>query len=157
MLVPNTWLLMAAVMALKGTELTLYPPLASPVMVRAPAMAEASAAFWHWLRATATMPRSMARATRPIRATVMNATSGSTDPRRWCRLGCHNMLVLSLGGWLVQLASLYVSDLGWVWMVWSSRSSAGVIGQVDTDMAVSGIPHFVLSNPSTQSGQDSRH
>src|SRR5712672_1736050 len=61
-------------------------------MVRAPAMAAESAAFWAWLRAMATMPMSMASASMPIRATVQMATSGRTAPRRGC------LRVLSLMG-----------------------------------------------------------
>src|SRR5262249_33056585 len=52
----------------------------SPFSVRAPAMAAQSAAFWHWARATAMTPRSMARATKPKRASKLMTTSGSTAP-----------------------------------------------------------------------------
>src|SRR5437588_5899381 len=45
-------------------------------------MAEASAAFWHWLRATAIMPMSMASGSKPSKATQQSATSGNTVPRR---------------------------------------------------------------------------
>src|SRR3954447_2699528 len=53
-----------------------------PSRVRAPARAATSAADWAWVRATATIPTSIARATNPTRPTRHTVTSGRTAPSR---------------------------------------------------------------------------
>src|SRR5438093_538108 len=62
-------------------------------MVRAPAMAPESAAFWHWLRDTAIMPMSMASATMPNRAIRHSAIIGSIIPRR--RQACTRYIMMT--------------------------------------------------------------
>jgi hypothetical protein len=69
-------------MALPGTDDRLYALDSSPLIVRAPAMAAASAAFWHCARAIAIMPRSIARAKVPAKPTIAAAVNGTMDPRR---------------------------------------------------------------------------
>src|SRR5262245_36354544 len=53
-----------------------------PVRVRDPARAAMSAADCAWVRATASMPTSMAKATNAIRPTRQTVTIGSTAPGR---------------------------------------------------------------------------
>src|SRR3954470_15947853 len=55
---------------------------ALPSRVRAPARAATSAADWAWVRATAIMPTSMARATNPSSPTRQTVTSGRSAPGR---------------------------------------------------------------------------
>ncbi|GEM_PF-3352680 len=53
---------------------------AVPSRPRAPAMAAASAEFWHCVLATAITPRSMAKATKPHMDTIVRTASGRTEP-----------------------------------------------------------------------------
>src|SRR5271157_5373339 len=74
--------------------------LAPPLNVRAPANTAASAAFCVWVLATITIPRSIARAMKPNRATIEMATYGKTTPRRALVLTCIRIILslsLSIG------------------------------------------------------------
>ena len=84
--------------------------LVPPVNVRAAANAAASAAFCVWVLATITMPRSIARAMKPSRATMEMATYGKTTPRRALISARIRIVVsLSLASVSVQLASLDIT------------------------------------------------
>src|SRR5580698_8306265 len=70
----------------------------APFKLRAPATAAASAASWHWARATASMPRSTERAMNPQRPTSATAVSGRIAPRdRLAGRGRRVFMRLSLG------------------------------------------------------------
>src|SRR5262249_33319812 len=66
------------------------------VRVRAPAMAAASAAFWHWLRAIISIPRSSASATKASIPTRHKAVKGTMAPRRRDRAFCLRIVTLPL-------------------------------------------------------------
>src|SRR5262245_21068672 len=71
----------AATRAAGSQAAKLLSLLASPVSERAPVRAAASAAFCACVRASASKPMSIARATKPIRTTMVATSIGSTVPR----------------------------------------------------------------------------
>src|SRR5262249_26496094 len=73
-------LALAASLASASAFVLLFPVW--PVRVREPARAAMSAADCAWVRATASMPTSMAKATNAIRPTRQTVTSGSMAPGR---------------------------------------------------------------------------
>src|SRR5579863_6155544 len=66
-------------MALEVAPARLLPT--DPFKLRAPATAAASEASWHWLRATASIPKSTDNATNPHNITIAIAVNGRMAPR----------------------------------------------------------------------------
>src|SRR5271166_786329 len=96
--VPST--VLAAATALPFAVALDVLGLAPPLNVRAPANAAASAAFCVVVLATITIPRSIARAMKPNKATMEMATYGKITPRRALVVTCIRIvfsLSLSIG------------------------------------------------------------